>query len=158
VRTAWERNKPGVRVEENAPAPSARKPGSGAERKLTDEILEEMTKQGKKWKGYFSIDDMWEFLQHKCIDSDWRTDFSRSCVWRALNTLGWDKYKQHTAPHLTVRQKEKRVAFCVKMLDQLTQERGWMSPKHTDIEQRVAHVHIDEKWYYVLSLRVRCGT
>ena len=88
ARTAWEQNRPGERVAENAPAPCARKPGSGAERKLTQDMLEEVTKQGKKWRGYFSLDDMWEFLQRKCIDEGWRTDFCRDTVWRAINLLG----------------------------------------------------------------------
>ena len=153
VRTAWEQNRPGERVAENAPAPCARKPGSGAERKLTQDMLEEVTKQGKKWRGYFSLDDMWEFLQHKCIDKGWRTDFCRDTVWRAMNWLGWDKYKQRVEPHLTTTQKERRVEFCTRTLDKLESEGGWMSPKHTDVEKRVAHVHVDEKWYYVVSLK-----
>ena len=30
-------------------------------------MLELATKQAKKWRGYFSLDDMWEFLRQRCL-------------------------------------------------------------------------------------------
>ena len=101
VRRLWGRNQSGERAEENAPAPGARKSGSGRKHILKPWMLEVATEHAKKWRGYFSLDDMWEFLQRKCVDDDLRVDCSMDTVWRAMRDEGWAKYRQRVKPHLT---------------------------------------------------------
>ena len=77
VRRTLQHIRKGARVEESAPPPGARQPGSGRKELLKPWMLELATKQAKKWRGYFSLDDMWEFLRQRCMDEGWDLDFSR---------------------------------------------------------------------------------
>ena len=83
ARRVWASINTGSRVEQNAPAPGARKRGSGRKTVLDPWVLELAKAQAKIWRGYFSVDDMWEFLQHKCEEERCVMDFSRSAVYKA---------------------------------------------------------------------------
>lgn len=118
VRRTLQHIRKGARVEESAPPPGARQPGSGRKELLKPWMLELATKQAKKWRGYFSLDDMWEFLRQRCMDEGWDLDFSRRTVGRAMQRNGWNKFRQRIKPHLTRQQKENRVEFCKRVLNE----------------------------------------
>ena len=123
----WAGINTGSRVELNAPAPGARKRGSGRKTILDPWVLELAKSQAKMWRGYFSVDDMWEFLQHKCEEERCVMDFSRSAVYEAMKKHGWAKRPVRVKPHLTKEQRKKRVVFAKSVLDELQLRGGWAS-------------------------------
>ena len=134
----------------SAPAPGARVAGSGRPNVLPPEWQDAASKQAKKWRGFFSVKDMHEFLQRELQQT-----FSVSTLARAMNNAGWNKRRVLVKPHVSAKQKQDRIDFSRSTLDQVEKLGGWTSANCTRPQDKVAWIDVDEKWFVTLCVKGR---
>ena len=115
----------------SAPVPGGRVAGSGRPNVLPPEWQDAASKQAKKWRGFFSVKDMHEFLQRELQQT-----FSVSTLARAMNNAGWNKRRVLVKPHVSAKQKQDRIDFSRSTLDQVEKLGGWTSANCTRPQER----------------------